>query len=184
MATTKSWQTAEIPGPIRAFEATKSRVISAMINRSERPLMVVGHEATNVDFDEEKLIDYTIKLSNKGGIPIIATAHIIGEFSERGYSDALSMSIVEIGNRLSDENWNGIDGDGQHDLVLLLGLPYYMGWLVLSNLKHFAKVGDDYLKTISLDRYYQPNALWSFPNLKKEKWVETLRSILDEVEVK
>lgn len=184
MATTKSWQTAEIPGPKRAFEATNSRVISGFINRSERPLIIVGHEALNEQVGEEKLIDYAIKLAKKGNIPLVATAHIIGEFNDRGFNRAHSMSVIDIGNRLNDKNWKGINGEGQQDLVLIMGLPYYMGWLVLSNLKHFALVGNDYLTTISLDRYYQPNALWSLGNLKKEKWKDMLSNILNEVEMK
>jgi acetyl-CoA decarbonylase/synthase complex subunit epsilon len=183
MRTTESWQTAEIPGPKRAFVISKPKIVSSMIKRSEKPLLVVGHESLE-EVLEKKLIDYTVSMAEVGEIPIVATAHIIGEFKERGYNTAASMSLIEIGERLRDPNWTGLTGEGQYDLILMMGFPYYMSWLVLSGLKHFALRGDKYLTTISLDRYYQPNASWSLPNLSKEDWKETMLSIVSELEGK
>ena len=180
MKTTESWQTAEIPGPKRASVISNPKIVSSMIKRSERPLLIVGHESLE-EISEKKLIDYAISMADVGEVPIIATAHIIGEFKDRGYNTATSMSLTEIGERLRDQKWSGLTGDGQYDLVLMMGFPYYMSWLVLSGLKHFAPRGDKYLTTISLDRYYQPNASWSLPNLSKEDWKETITGILSEL---
>lgn len=183
MRTTESWQVAEIPGPKRAFIISKPKIVSSMINRSEKPLLVVGHESLEKVL-EKMLIDYTISLAEAGEIPIVATAHIIGEFKERGYNNVASMSLMEIGERLRDPNWMGLTGEGQYDLILIIGFPYYTSWLVLSGLKHFAQRGNKYLTSISLDRYYQPNASWSLPNLSKEEWKETILSIISELEGK
>lgn len=183
MRTTESWQTAEIPGPKRAFVVSKTKVVSSMIKRAERPLLVVGHESLG-EVLEKRIIDYAISMAEAGEIPVVATAHIIGEFKERGYEPAASMSLIEIGDRLRDPNWKGISGEGQYDLVLMMGFPYYMSWLVLSGLKHFALRGDKYLTTISLDRYYQPNASWSLLNISKEEWKETILSVIGELEGK
>jgi acetyl-CoA decarbonylase/synthase complex subunit epsilon len=70
-----------------------------------------------------------------------------------------------------------VDGKGQHDLALFVGLYYYMEWTILSGLKHFAK----HLKTISLDNVYHPHASWSFPNLSHEEWVKNLKVIMEKV---
>ena len=184
MAKTESWQTAEIPGPTRAFVVSKPKIVSAMIKRSKRPLLVVGHESTIEKLGKKKPIDYMIMIAKSGKIPVVATAHIIGEFKKRGYKAAVSMSLVEIGDRLKDPDWMGLDGKGQYDLVLMTGFPYYLSWLVLSGLKHFALRGEKYLTTISIDRYYQPHSSWSFPNLSIEKWEENLKSIVEELKVK
>lgn len=183
MKTTESWQTAEIPGPKRAFVISNPKIVSSMVKRSEKPLLVVGHESLAEALGEE-IIDHAISMAEAGEIPIVATAHIIGKFKEKGFDAAVSMSLVEIGERLRDPNWRGIKGEGQYDLVMMIGFPYYMSWLVLSGLKHFALRGDDYLTTLSLDRYYQPNASWSFSNLSKEDWKEIMLSIVSELEGK
>jgi len=184
MSKTESWMMAEVPGPTKAFVITKPKIVTAMIKRSERPLLVVGHESAVEDLGDRKPIDYMIDLAKAGKIPVVATAHTVRAFVEREYNPAASMSLIEIGERLRDPSWKGVGGDGQYDLVLMSGFPYYMIWLVLSGLKHFAHRGDRYLTTISLDRYYQPHASWSFPNLPAEKWEENLKSMVDEMEVK
>jgi CO dehydrogenase/acetyl-CoA synthase epsilon subunit len=46
--------------------------------------------------------------------------------------------------------------------------------VILSGLKHFSTN----LKTISLDRYYNPHASWSFPNLKVEEWTQSFETII------
>lgn len=81
------------------------------------------------------------------------------------------MSAMDIGNRLVDPEWQGIDGKGPHDLALFVGLPYYMESLILSGLKHFAPS----LKTITLDNLYHAHASWSFPNANSEEWAKNLK---------
>jgi acetyl-CoA decarbonylase/synthase complex subunit epsilon len=85
------------------------------------------------------------------------------------------MPAMDIGNRLTDSEWNGVDGEGQHDLALFMGMQYYMEWLILSGLKHFAYKN---LMTISVDRFYQPHATWSFPNMKIKDWTKNLEDII------
>jgi acetyl-CoA decarbonylase/synthase complex subunit epsilon len=172
------WQTAEIPGPKKALVVTKPEVVAAMIKRAKHPVLVVGHKAAEIDFENGKLLDFVIEFSGKTGIPVVATAHMINEFLRRGFKPAGFMPAVDIGNRLVDPSWNGVDGKGQHDLALFVGLPYYMEWTILSGLKHFAQ----HLKTITLDNVYQPHASWSFPNISHEDWVKSLKVIIEKFE--
>jgi len=171
------WQTAEIPGPKKALVMTKPEIVTAMIKRAKRPILIVGHRAAEIDLGEELLIDYLIRFAKKTGIPVVATAHILGEFLKRGFKPA-HMPAVNIGSRLADPKWQGLDGKGQYDLVLLIGMQYYFEWLILSSLKHYAP----YLKTISLDNVYQPHASWSFPNLSMGKWKEALNVMMQKLE--
>jgi len=176
MALAEPWQKAEIPGPTRAMVIPKPEVVVAMIKRAKRPILIVGHKAAETDLGQEKLIDYVIGIAKAGGIPVVATAHTVREFSKRGFQPAACMSAVDIANRLQDPEWRGLDGGGPYDLALFTGLPYYMGWVILSGLKHFSQ-----LTTLCLDGFYQPHASWSFPNLSLEEWHEYLKVIIDKL---
>lgn len=177
MATAEPWQTAEIPGPKKALVITKPEVAATMIKKAKRPILIVGHEAAEIELKDKRVIDYMIELAKNANIPVVATAHIIGEFLKRGYKPAGWMPAVDIGNRLADSEWSGLDCKGQYDLALFVGLPYYMEWTILSGLKHFAPN----LKTITLDNVYQPHASWSFPNSSAKIWMENLNTIIEKL---
>jgi len=175
MAVAEPWQTAEIPGPKKALVITKPEVVAAMVKRAKHPILIVGHKAAETELEDKMLIDYMIDFAKKANIPVVATAHIISEFSKRGHKPAGFMPAVDIGNRLVDSEWMGIDGKGPHDLALVVGLPYYMEWTILSGLKHFAPN----LKTITLDNVYHPHASWSFTNISMKDWIESLKLIIE-----
>ena len=169
------WQTAEIAGPQKANVIPKAEVVAAMIKRAKRPILVVSYLSTKTNKDTGKMIEYAIRMNKACGIPIVATAHTIKDFVKQGFNQATQMNAMDIGNRLKDPTWNGLDGKGPYDVALFMGLPYYMEFVILSGLKHFSKN----LKTISLDRYYNPHASWSFPNLKTEEWNLSIETIIN-----
>jgi len=173
----ESWQRAEIPGPKKALLILKPEVVVAMVKRAKRPILIVGHLAAEDYSDDVKMIDYAIRMSKTAGIPVVATAHTISEFIKRGFHSAAYMHAMDIGNRLKDPEWKGLDGEGPYDLTLFMGLPYYMEFVILAALKHFSTN----LKTISLDRYYNPHATWSFPNLSVKDWNESFKIILNKL---
>jgi len=171
------WQKAEIAGPKKALLILKPEVVVAMVKKAKRPIIVVGHLAADDYSDDIKMIDYAILLSKTAGIPVVATAHMTSEFIKRGFQPATWMSAMDIGNRLEDPEWKGLDGQGPYDLALFMGLPYYMEFVILSALKHFSTN----LKTISLDRFYNPHATWSFPNLSVKDWNESFEIIINKL---
>ncbi len=173
MMSAEPWQTAEIPGPKKALVITKPEIVAAMVKRAKRPILIVGHRAAEMKLGKEKFIDYLIRLAKNADIPVVATAHTVKEFIDRGFQPATWMSAVDIANRLQDPEWKGLDGEGPYDLALFTGIPYYMEWVILSGLKHFSSK----LKTISLDRFYQPHSSWSFPNMSFEDWRKNLSVI-------
>jgi acetyl-CoA decarbonylase/synthase complex subunit epsilon len=173
-AKAESWQTAEIAGPNKANVIVKPEIAAAIIKRAKHPIIVVGYLSTKTDKDTGKMIEYAIRMNKAAGIPIVATAHTIKEFVKQGFTDATQMNAMDIGNRLKDPSWNGLDGQGPYDVAVIMGLPFYMEFVILSGLKHFAQN----LKTISLDRYYNPHASWSFPNLKAEEWTQSFETII------
>jgi acetyl-CoA decarbonylase/synthase complex subunit epsilon len=176
-AKAEPWQTAEIAGPKKALLILKPEVVVAMVKRAKRPVLIVGHQASEDYSDDVRMIDYAIRMSKTAGIPIVATAHIISAFLKRDFQPAAWMSAMDIANRLTDPEWKGLDGKGPYDLAMFMGLPYYMEFVLLSGLKHFSTQ----LKTISLDRFYNPHATWSFPNLSVRDWNESFEVMLNKL---
>lgn len=179
MAASEAWQRAEIGGPTKAFVIPKPEVLVAMMKRAKRPILVVGHKVVQVS-EGEPYIDSIIRIAKAANVPVVATAHIVGEFIKRGFHPAAWMTAVDITRRLQDPSWMGLDGKGQYDLAIFTGIPYYMEWLLLSGLKHFGT----HLKTVSLERFYQPQASWSFPNVPLKDWFTYLENIASQLEVK
>jgi len=170
------WQRAEVPGTTRANVIRKPEVVAALLKRAKRPLMVIGHEAAELELgDGLTLLDLLAELAKKAGLPVVATAHVGPLLAERGVQPAAIMPLLDIGQRLVDPEWQGLDGQGQYDLVLIAGLPYYMGFVVMASLKDFAP----YLKVVCLDPYYQPHATWSFPNTRPEDHVKNLKALIE-----
>jgi anaerobic carbon-monoxide dehydrogenase, CODH/ACS complex subunit epsilon len=172
------WQCAEIAATKKANPINKPEIAVAMIKKASRPLLIVGSYATERWMEGKELIDYMIDFANASKVPVVATAHMVGEFLKRGYQPAGFMSAMDIGNRIVDPKWKGLDGKGPYDLVLFVGLPYYMEELMLSGFMHFAP--DQ--KTMTLDNLYHPHASWSFPNATLEEWAANLKVITSKFE--
>jgi acetyl-CoA decarbonylase/synthase complex subunit epsilon len=164
------WQCAEIAATKKANPITKPEIVVAMIKRAAHPILIVGSNATERSMEGKQLIEYLIEFATASNIQVVATAHMVGEFLKRGFEPADFMSAMDIGNRLVDPNWQGIDGKGHPDLALFVALPYYMESLILSGLKHFAPD----LKTMTLDNLFHPHATWSFPNANLKQWANNL----------
>jgi anaerobic carbon-monoxide dehydrogenase, CODH/ACS complex subunit epsilon len=172
------WQCAEVSATKKANPITKPEVAVAMIKKAQRPILVIGSNATERWMEGKQLIDYLIEFAKASKVPVVATAHMIGEFLKRGYEPAGFMSAMDIGNRLVDPEWKGLNGEGHPDLVLIVALPFYMQGLILSGLMHFAPD----LKTMTLDNMYHPHASWSFPNATLEEWAANLKVITSKFE--
>ena len=172
------WQCAEVAATKKANPIAKPEVAVAMMKKAAHPVLVVGSNAIERCMEGKLLIEYLIDFARASKIPVVATAHMIGEFLKRGFEPAGYMSAMDIGNRLVDPEWQGIDGKGPHDMALFVGMPYYMESLILSGLKHFAPG----LKTITLDNMYHAHASWSFPNATLEEWANNLKVMTSKFE--
>jgi len=172
------WQRAMMGGTRKAKVLANANDALAVIKRSTKPLFVVGHKSVEGEEERDKPINYIIRLSKASNIPVLATAHTILEFNNRKFTPSGSMSAVDIANRLRDNTWLGLDGKSHYDLVSIMGLPYHMEWLLFAGLKHSARN----LVRVSLDRFYQPHATWSFPNISLKMWQETLDAMISQLE--
>ncbi len=172
------WQCAEIAATKKANPIQKPEIAVAMIKKASRPILIVGSYATERWMEGKQLIEYLIDFANASKVPVVATAHMVGEFIKRGYQPAGFMSAMDIGNRIVDPEWKGLDGKGPYDLVMFVGLPFYMEELILSGLMNFAP--DQ--RTMTLDNLYHPHASWSFPNATLEEWAANLKVITSKFE--
>jgi len=172
------WQCAEIASTKKANPIQKPEIAVAMIKKAQHPLLIVGSNATERYMEGKQLIEYLIDLAKASKLPVVATAHMVGEFLKRGYEPAAYMNAMEIGNLIVDPNWQGLDGKGHPDLVMMVGLPYYVESLMLCGLKHFAP--DQ--KTMTLDNLFHVHASWSFPNATLEEWASNLKVMTSKFE--
>ena len=177
-AKARTGQIAEIAGPKNANIFPNSDVAANMISKAKRPLLVIGSKSVEMETKDGDLIDSAIRAMKNPKLSVVATAHMVGEFRKRGADNAHSMSLFVLGKYLSDPEWKGLDGKGTYDLVAFAGFPYYMEWLLESGLKNFAMK----LRTVSLDRTYQPNAQWSLGWMPVPDWQDTIDKIVSRFE--
>lgn len=170
------WEIANVPGPRRA-ELLTPAIAARMIKEAKRPLFIVGSLVVETELNGKSLIDYAIEIAKESKMPVVAVAHTLKKFLEREFEPVASMPLINIIDRLRDVEWRGIRGEGQHDLVVFLGLLYYIGSQGLSTLKHFAP----WLRTITLCRFFHPNADMSFPNMGEEEWANYLDELVEKL---
>ncbi|HTX61354.1 MAG TPA: CO dehydrogenase/acetyl-CoA synthase complex subunit epsilon [Methanobacterium sp.] len=160
------WQPTVIAGPKQALLVTPETA-EMMIQKAKRPLMVMGPIINNSPAQ-----DLAVKIAERYEIPIVSTGDAYKSLNEEGVASK-PYGMVEIINLLKDPDWNGIQAEGQHDLVVFVGVNYYMGSQGLSTLKHFAP----HLKTLTLCKFFHSNADASFPNMKDERWFSYLEKL-------
>jgi acetyl-CoA decarbonylase/synthase complex subunit epsilon len=151
---------------------------AGLIQKARRPLLVLGPRLLQWSLDGRLLIDYALDIAKAANIPTCATAQVRAKMVELGVKPDSVYDFVEIINALKDPNWRGVKKEGNHDLVLFFGIRSDLGEQGLSVLKHFAP----HLKTMTLCKFYYPNANYSLPNFRKdEEWKAFLGSLIDDL---
>lgn len=160
------WQPTVIAGPKQALLVTPETA-ELMIKKAKRPLFVLGPLVK-----EEPLSTFATRIAQRWNLPVVTTADAYKSFEEKGLKPT-SYGVVEIVNLLKDPEWQGINGEGPHDLVIFLGCIYYIGSQGLSSLKHFAP----HLKTLTICKFFHSNADASFPNMNDDEWFKYLEKL-------
>lgn len=151
---------------------------AGLIKKAKRPLLVLGPRVLSMSVEGKLLLEYALEVAKARNIPICATAHVKKKMLELGTPPESVCDIVEIINHLQHPAWQGVKKEGNHDLVLFLGFRTDLGNQGLSTLKHFAP----HLKTMTLCKYYYPNADYSLPNLRRDKqWKQFLETLITEI---
>ena len=79
------WQCAEIASTKKANPIQKPEIAVAMMKKAQRPLLIVGSNVTERWMEGKQAIEYIIEFANASKVPVVATAHMVGEFIKRGY---------------------------------------------------------------------------------------------------
>jgi len=152
-----------------------------LIKRARRPLLVLGPRILTMFLDGRLLAEYAVDIANSIDIPICATAHTNKKLLELGVEPASTYDITEIINHLKDPEWQGVKKEGNHDLVMFLGIRTDFATQALSTLKHYAP----HLKTMTLCKYYYPHANYSLPNFRKDVyWKEFFEKLITNLKEK
>lgn len=146
------------------------------ITKAQRPLLVLGPRLFQLSLKGKLVLEYALEIARAKNIPICATATIKSKMVELGTIPDSTYDAVEIVNALKDPDWKGVRKEGNHDLVMFLGIRTDLGEQSLSVLKHFAP----HLKTMTLCKYYYPHADFSLPNMRKdEQWKNFLEGMIE-----
>ena len=78
------------PQQKKQTQLTKPEIAVAMIKKASRPLLIVGSYATERYMEGKQLIEYLIDFAKASKVPVVATAHMVGEFLKRGYNQQAS----------------------------------------------------------------------------------------------
>jgi acetyl-CoA decarbonylase/synthase complex subunit epsilon len=170
------WQTGNIVGPKNALVLNPEHC-ARLLKAAKRPLIVVGAHATKPSVGLPNLTEYVCRLARCMKAQIAASPTIQSQLSSSGSMQVFGLGIEDLTNRLKDKQWKGLDGKGGYDYVLYIGGVYYFQSQMLATLKHFAP----HIRTVSLDRFYQPNASFSFANMDVEKWREGLEKMIHDL---
>jgi len=162
------WQPTTIAGPKQALLVTPETA-EMMLKKAKRPLMIIGPL-----IKDSPVLSLASLIAEKWNVPIVSTGDAFKALNEADVKSK-PYGVVEIVNLLKDPEWKGINGEGQHDLVLFIGVIYYIGSQGLSTLKHFAP----HLKTLTLCKFFHSNADASFPNMKDEEWIKYLEKLAE-----
>jgi len=153
---------------VTSSKATTPEIAAKLISKAKRPLLVVGTKVL-----DPELLERAVKISQKANIPIAATGSSMPGFVDKD-ADAKYINLHQLGFYLMDSNWPGLDGNGNYDMIIVLGhIKYYINQ-VLSGTKNFSTI-----KAIAIDRNYIQNATMSFGNLSKADHYAALDELID-----
>jgi len=172
----RPYQKANIPGPEMGTTVTEPEVMANIISAPKKTIFVIGSESLIWEFDGKKIIDYFIEIAEKLGCDVIATGHTYKYLSENFDKEKVhDMSLINVTDRLSDEDWEGLDGKGQYEMAIFGGHQVFYSSQTLSRLKNFT----NWVRTVELDKYAHPNARFSLPNLEDYEWKEFLEKLIE-----
>ncbi len=139
---------------------------------AKNPLYIVGPGVLMGTIKGKPAVDWCVEIAKAGDLPVCATGDTAGPLTERGLKPNLSCGILEIsGIYLTDPNWKGVNGKGQHDWVLFHGIPCYFAERALTTLLRYAP----WLKTYTICHRFHHNADFTWHRQNKagfERYVE------------
>jgi len=147
-----------------------------LIKKAKRPLLVIGGMAMQEKGLAQPMGEYAIEIADAINMPICATADSSKGLIELGWMPESTLDFVDIINHLKKSDWMGVEKEGNHNLVIFMGIRSDLLEQGLSTLKHFAP----HVKTMTLCSEVLPNANYSLPNWTKgKKWLGFLEGLTE-----
>ncbi|MBY8982123.1 MAG: CO dehydrogenase/acetyl-CoA synthase complex subunit epsilon [Candidatus Lokiarchaeota archaeon] len=172
----RPYQKANIPGPEMGTTVNDPNVIANIIKSPKKKVLIIGSESLNWELDGKKVVDYFIDIAKKLACHVVATGHAYKYLKDKIDKQKLyDMSLINITDRLSDKDWQGLDNNGQYQMAIFGGHLVFYSSQTLSRLKNFT----NWLRTVELDKYAHPNARFSLPNLSNSEWKKFLEILIE-----
>lgn len=168
-----SWVKTHHAGPSQG-RPVEPDAAARIIKKAKKPVLIIGARIADLD---GMPLERALRLAEALNMPIVATAHSGKFLAERGFENYVEMGVVEITNVATDEEWQGIEGYGRPDLVIVLGVHLDLMNATFQSLKNFSDI-----QTLCISRYFMVNATYSFPNLDDELWLQCLDELCEKVE--
>lgn len=156
-------------GTVKAAKAVPPQVIVKTLSKATRPLLVVGSNLADGQYDR------VAKLASKMA-GVAATGKSLKPLLERGVN-ATYVNLHALCGYLTDEKWGGLDGNGRYDVCVFVGHVYYHASHLIRGLANFSDV-----KVVCIDRYYYPAADLTFGNLSEEDFEKALDAVMEAME--
>jgi len=172
------YQKANMPGPEVGVSIKDPVSIANILKKAKNILIIIGAKSVEEQFNDKLYADVLLDIGQSLKATIIATAGAYKYFSEQGKAEGIvNMPLINITDRLRDSNWINLKGKGdKYDLIIVGGFLIYYVSQTLSTLKNYSEY-----RTVSLDRYYHPNARFSLPNLEKEEWIKLIDAVISKL---
>lgn len=172
----RPYQKANIPGPEMGTTVKDPKVMANIIKEPKKKVFVIGSESLTWELDGKKVVDYFVEIAKKLNCDIVATGHVYKRLKEDIDEERLfDISLINITDRLSDKEWQGLDGEGQYEMAIFGGHLVFYSSQTLSRLKNFT----NWVRTVELDKYAHPNARFSLANLSDAEWKEFLEELIE-----
>ncbi|MHC1597287.1 MAG: CO dehydrogenase/acetyl-CoA synthase complex subunit epsilon [Methermicoccaceae archaeon] len=156
-------------GSVKPAKAMLPQVMAKTISKAGRPLLVVGSNLTEPQYDI--VARFAPKMAG-----VAATGRSLKPLLERGV-DATYVNLYALEGYIADSRWQGFDYKGGYDTCVFVGHLYYYASHIIRGLVNFTDV-----KVVSIDRYYYPAAHMTFGNLSDEDFERALEAVLEAME--
>jgi acetyl-CoA decarbonylase/synthase complex subunit epsilon len=147
------WILPAIPGTQQA-KLVQKKNWEELLGTKKKILIIGAH----IDYN---MIKFIKELSTNYGIKIIGIGKGYKVLKENGVPADFCSDIAEAKTK-----------HGNVDTIFLAGFSYYFASNIFSHFKHFSKI-----TTVSIERFYQPNATYSFPNLTPKRWEQFIQDL-------
>ncbi len=168
MSRSAPWQPANVPG-YRMASHLKGESLIRLLQKATNPLVIVS----KMEESEIEVATRFIKRFAERDSTFVFTPWAVKSFLEHNLRFDAIMGLIEVSDRIVKGLKIG-SKKGDFDLIIFIGGIYYHKSQMLSAVKNFAP----HLTTISLMRYYQPNATHSFLNFREKRWITEIESVI------